>query len=206
MKLVCMSDTHVNHERIIVPEGDIFIFAGDAHLVNSLLVQSFDEWLKTIPCRHKIVIAGNHDLIPYERHLNNKRFHLENAHYLCHSGITLSGINFFGSPFTKEYNGWYFMLSEENLGYKWKQVPDSTDVLITHGPAYGVLDQNRLGNKCGSTTLKYALERIKPKIHIFGHIHESNGHSSNDICDSYNVSVTDDMYKLKFLVTEIEIC
>lgn len=198
MRIVCVSDTHGAHQNVKVPEGDVFIFAGDASICSWEMYHNFDKWLKTIPCKHKIVVAGNHDSLPYENYLTNQRFRLENAHYLCHNIITIEDIKFFGSPFSKEYNGWFFMASEEHLQYKWKQIPEDTDVLITHGPAYGWLDQNVDGKHCGSKTLRTRLEEIKPKYHITGHIHEASAVLQTEHTTVINCSFLDENYKFKF--------
>ena len=54
-------------------------------------------------------------------------------------------------------------------------IPANTDILITHGPPYGILDKNRVGFSAVCQSLKRAVKRIQPKLHVFGHIHEAGG-------------------------------
>ena len=67
MKLVCISDTHRMYKRINVPKGDVFIHAGDIEIYNCLSeLRDFNKWLDSLPHKHKIVIAGNHDRFFYQ--------------------------------------------------------------------------------------------------------------------------------------------
>jgi len=67
------------------------------------------------------------------------------------------------------------MLSEKELKKKWALIPENTDILITHGPPFGMLDKNIDGTYCGSKSLSDNLLRLNLKVHIFGHIHEAYG-------------------------------
>ena len=76
---------------------------------------------------------------------------------------------------TPIFGGWPFMKKDDMLSKYWNNIPDSTDILITHGPPYGILDNNGRGTFCGSKSLLERVQILKPKYHIFGHIHESYG-------------------------------
>ena len=57
----------------------------------------------------------------------------------------------------------------------WDRIPNDTDILVTHGPPHGILDRNEENACCGCQDLLDAVLRIRPKLHVFGHIHPGNG-------------------------------
>lgn len=67
------------------------------------------------------------------------------------------------------------MGSEIDLQHKYDLIPEGTDILISHSPPLGILDDNVYGEPCGSISLLQAIDRIKPKYCIYGHIHEQGG-------------------------------
>jgi len=180
MKLVCISDTHSMHRRIpAIPDGDVLIHAGDSLGQGTLEnIEELNEWLGTLPHRHKIVIAGNHDWAFQETPVLARQA-LTNAIYLEDSGSEIEGVRFWGSPWTPTFMDWAFMLDRgEPLYQKWKQIPDNTDVLITHGPPHKIGDEVSLGFKCqnvGCVHLRDRIYTLSLKAHIFGHIHEGYG-------------------------------
>lgn len=180
MRLVCISDTHGMHRRIpAIPDGDVLIHAGDFLGAGSLNdVVELNDWFGSLPHRHKIVIAGNHDWAFQELPLAARDV-LFNAIYLEDSGIEIEGIRFWGSPWTPTFMNWAFMLERgEPLQDKWKLIPNNTDVLITHGPPKGVGDEANTGFRCYNAGCAQLLDRIDElslKAHIFGHIHEGYG-------------------------------
>lgn len=172
---MAFSDTHGYHDKVNIPEGDILIFAGDMctrRLLES--VDLFNCFLAGLPHSYKIVVAGNHDF-PFEREPDEARKRLTNAVYLRDQSITIEGIHFYGSPWQPWFFDWAFNLKRgQALKEKWDLIPSDTDVLITHGPPFGIFDQ--VGVKhVGCEELTRALKRIKPKYHVFGHIHEGYG-------------------------------
>jgi Icc-related predicted phosphoesterase len=106
------------------------------------------------------------------------------------------GYNIFGSPYTPIFHNWAFMLSPEGLKAKWKEIPDNTDILITHGPPKDVLDKCITGINAGCEFLREeVLNRVKPKYHIFGHIHETYGIEKIDDTTFINASNVNLAYK-----------
>lgn len=203
MKIVAISDTHDQHRQIKIPNCDLLIVAGDFTSRRDPSIADyveFNDWLHSQPAERIIVVAGNHDTL-FEKRNEFAREILTNATYLEDSGTKIGGLNFWGSPWTPFFNHWAFMKPDEFLHEYWNEIPDFTDVLITHGPPWGVLDVNTDGENCGSFSLKEKLETLKPKAHIFGHIHESKGKKDN----SYNVSVCDANYNPVNGVTIIEL-
>ena len=180
MRIVCVSDTHGYHRRTEVPDGDVLVHAGDLTGDGWLSdVEEFDRWLGTLPHAHKVVICGNHDWC-FQDQPAAARARLTNATYLEDSGCEIAGLRFYGSPWTPLFFDWAFMLSEPGLAAKWAAIPPGLDVLITHGPAHGILDMTNRGEPAGSLTLFDRVREVKPRLHVFGHIHEAAGRSDID--------------------------
>ena len=195
-----MSDSHGAHNAIPVPLGDIFIHAGDfTGGGRKEEVDSFVAFLQRLPHKHKIVIAGNHD-ISFERNKEEAESWLgDSCTYLNNSGVTIGGLNFWGSPVHPHFDNtgtWVFGLRREVLKEVWDKIPENTDVLITHGGPRGILDRIVAGTSEGCDELLVAVERVEPKLHVFGHIHESAGIKAHKNTLFVNASVLDDKYKL----------
>lgn len=101
---------------------------------------------------------------------------LKNCIYLEDSSVTIKGVKIYGSPHQPPFHDWGFNRTEEEIIPIWKNIPEDTDVLMTHGPPYDILDLCVSGDKAGCPHLrKEVLERVKPQYHVFGHIHEQSG-------------------------------
>ena len=179
LRLVCIGDTHGFHRRLTLPPGAILIHSGDFEGGSVEEIDDFNAWLGTLPFRHKIVIAGNHDLL-FDRDPKLARKHLTNAIYLQDSGITLEGIKFWGSLVNSVGGDWAFARERlVKIRKHWDLIPDDTDVLITHEPPYGTLDKPHiLAKHAGCQYLLGAVLRIKPRLHVFGHVHGGYGRES----------------------------
>lgn len=180
IKFVCISDTHNKHGELVVPKGDILIHAGDFTRVGALKdVKSFNDFLGTLPHPHKIVIAGNHDFC-FEKKPKEARALLSNCIYLQDESVEIEGLNIYGSPWQPTFFNWAFNLQRgEQIRKKWNLIPENTHVLITHGPPFGHGDKTLRGEPVGCMDLLRTIEKIKPKCHIFGHIHEDPGVTFN---------------------------
>ena len=183
MKLVCISDTHMQHRDMELPEGDILIHAGDfsnrGHVVE---ITDFIEWFSNTPYSHQILIAGNHDIgTEKESAVFKLMCSAAGIHYLCDSEIIINGIKFYGSPVTPTFGwGWAWNRDRgEEIKKHWDAIPLDTDVLITHGPPAGILDSVPQWNggmeQVGCKDLNKRIWDINPKVHIFGHIHCHSG-------------------------------
>jgi Icc-related predicted phosphoesterase len=177
MRIAATSDTHGYHERIkTYPEADIFVFAGDCSQTGRLPdLFKFSNWINQLPYKHKIVIAGNHDWGLYRDLSLGSRLFEKDTFYLLDQEVVVNNVKFYGSPWTTEFCGWAFMKEEPELENKWSRIPEDTDVLITHGPPWDILDRNQQGECCGSKSLFLKLNNSNIPIHIFGHIHEARG-------------------------------
>lgn len=179
MKITFFSDTHNQHSRISFTSGDLLVFCGDLTTRGALSeVKEFSEFLKNLNFKYKIVIAGNHDFC-FEDHRRNEaeKILIDNGIiYLNDSGVEIDGINFWGSPIQPWFHDWAFNRSRgDEIKKHWDLIPINTNILITHGPPYGILDLCSDGGRVGCDELLNCIKKIKPKINAFGHIHESYG-------------------------------
>ena len=193
MKLVIISDTHNKHGEMEIPEGDVLIHAGDStnwgdmkHLTN------FMEWFNGLDFDHKIMISGNHDTMFQNQQSDKlKKIIGNDAIYLEDDSVTIDGVNFYGSPWTPWYGDWAFTV--RSIGEReriWKKIPDDTDVLITHGPPFGILDRSGFSMEhVGCAALLSRVKKIKPKVHVFGHIHFDYGEEEQDGIRFVNASM-----------------
>lgn len=179
MKILCISDTHGLHEDLKISENiDMIIHAGDISNtrnpgINSNECSLFLNWYDKLNIKYKILIAGNHDTSIEAKYINPKDF--KSIIYLEHESIIIEGINIFGSPYTPSFGEWAFMKKRGKLNPYWEEIPENTDILITHGPPKGILDlsynSDNILEYCGCKELYNHVLRVQPKYHIFGHIH-----------------------------------
>ena len=206
MKIVVISDTHCQEELLDLPEGDILIHAGDVGIYDLADLEYINRWFGRQKFTYNIVIAGNHDTYLERLSKIEIKEKLYNAIYLQDEGIEIAGIKFWGSPFTPFFNNWAFMENETQLEKRWEQIPEDTDIIITHGPPRGILDWSNYGKEhCGSISLKERIDVIKLKYSIFGHIHNNYGCYEANGIKYINASILNDNYQLvnKPIVLEI---
>jgi len=198
IRFVCISDTHSSADKITIPDGDVLIFSGDfTYSGQPAEVEKFKNFLKSVPHKQKIMIAGNHDktfdMDKYTKLKNHRKFGnllpekvedfknsffegVEGLHYLENSSANVYGYEIYGSPFTPIYFNMAFQKFEGKLKEIWKEIPDKTDIVVTHGPPKFIGDYTVSEIHAGSLSLLNEIQkRIKPKYHIFGHIHEGYG-------------------------------
>lgn len=119
----------------------------------------------------------------------------DSIHYLEDSSVCIEGINFYGSPVTPFFYDWAFNCERgEKIKQYWDKIPENTDVLITHGPPFGILDKTTTGEIVGCEELAKAVNRIQPKVHIFGHIHEEYGMIAKGETTYINASLLNERY------------
>lgn len=178
MRIVCVSDTHNKLDRIQVPDGDILIHAGDLTRKGHMQeIARAARHLALLPHKHKVVIAGNHDWgLQHSRGLCRLLLTEKGICYLEESEAEICGLRFWGSPWTPWFLGWAFNWPQgESMKRLWDQIPDNADVVVTHGPPRGHGDRTEDGRDEGCPDLLGALRRVRPKLHVFGHIHEGYG-------------------------------
>lgn len=184
MKIWHISDTHGGHKHLQVPDDvDMVIHSGDAtnfkeQALNHVELMNFLSWYSKLRIKHKIYVPGNHDsAIYYSLSENKKLFQDYGVDLLVQEGIVKENITIWGSPYTPRFNDWFFTLDRDKMFLVWDQIEDC-DVLVTHGPPNGVLDQalRMAGDDsevvhAGDAELMLAINRVKPRYHLFGHIH-----------------------------------
>lgn len=216
IRFVCISDTHgkIEGSKLHMPPGDVLLHAGDftqkGHMNE---IQKFNSYLGALPYKVKVVIAGNHDLTfddniteaslrtfgvqkstveSYlsERGLKSVKQMLTSAIYLEDSLVTVCGIKIYGAPWQPVFCDWGFNLNRgEDILKKWQTIPADLDILMTHGPPVGHGDLTGGNNNVGCVELLNIVQkRVKPKFHVFGHIHEGYGVTSDGYTTFINAS------------------
>lgn len=179
LRLVLLSDTHGRHAGLEVPEGDVLLHGGDLTGRGTLdQLRETARWLRRLPHPHKVVIAGNHDFCLEQAPEAGRRILEEEGgcHYLLDEEVTVAGLRVWGSPWQPWFYDWAFNLQRgAPLQAVWAKIPHGIDVLVTHGPPAGVLDQTAHGAAAGCADLEEAVARVRPRLHVFGHIHEAYG-------------------------------
>lgn len=198
MRLVLIGCTHGKEGMLEVPDGDILIHTGDFDLRSHDDVRDVDNWFSTLPHKHKLWIAGNHDFYPEKQDIKTL---VNFSTYLQDEAIVIEGIKFYGFPWTPPFNEWAFMLKNVKMLTAVGDIPSDVDILISHGPCFGILDQTRrangdIGQSVGNIPLLDAVKkRIQPKVFVCSHIHEAYGRYFDGVTQFFNVSFMDEEYR-----------
>ena len=199
MKVVAISDTHNQHHNLHLPKGDLLLHAGDVSgRGTEAEARDFLDWFAEQDFNHKVFIAGNHDYF-FERCPASYISHVipDKVHYLNDSGVEIEGVRIWGSPVQPWFFDWAFNRHRgPEIDKHWQLIPDETDILITHGPAYNILDQTVKGELVGCKDLLNRIEKVKPRFHIAGHIHEAYGQETIGRTTFINASVLNVRYEL----------
>lgn len=192
-RIVCISDTHSQNlnTKWTIPYGDILIHSGDISARgNPEQLRKAGRELASLPHRFKLYTPGNHDR---EFFFNPETAWqlLPGIIVLLDEEVRLLGLNIYGSPWIK-YKVGKFPFEMEDLEEKWDHIPDRTDILVTHMPPIsGILDVNYQGEWCGSHSLLSAVrDRVKPRLHCFGHIHGGHGTYTENGITYVNAALT----------------
>jgi len=230
-KITLISDTHTKHNQLSttkslrksdqpldLPGGDILIHAGDfmSSGYGSYEAEEFFKWFDGINNYDtKIFIAGNHDRIMEDEPEWVQRTlpGYKTIEYLQDEDKSLyyidkdSSIKLYGSPWQPEFCNWAFNLPRngEEMKARWDAIPDNTDILITHGPPFGYQDiPGGHSIRVGCEMLRYRVDEIKPKIHVFGHIHEGYGYVFDGNTHYINAAVLNGRYEFKNKPVNVE--
>jgi Icc-related predicted phosphoesterase len=188
MKILALSDTHSKHRKVEIDSTgiDVLLHCGDITAQGEIhVLKDFANWLKDLPIPHKNVICGNHELgyeFGYKRPEMLKIFEDAGINYLENSEIVIDGIKFYGSPVTPFFHDWEWNYQRgEQIKKFWDKIPDDTNVLMTHGPPYGIVDlvEDDIFNKGrdlhqGCEELAKRVKQLKKlKLSCHGHLHHS---------------------------------
>jgi Icc-related predicted phosphoesterase len=186
--LCIISDTHRRHREITIPSCDILIHCGDFCSFQREDLQTLndvDTWFSEAPAKHVVCIGGNHDFP-----LQAREFRFAHAQFLEDEYAEIFGLTFYGTPWCPELSGFAYFASAEELVDRWKQIPSGIDVLITHTPPHGILDCTNSGTiHAGCPYLLEEMRRIRPRLHVFGHVHASHGILKTEATHFINASV-----------------
>lgn len=203
-----ISDTHNQHTKLNLKGGDFLIHSGDCTATGNIQqIASFLSWFEKQPYTYKILVPGNHDW-GFERDPSYWKEECKNRNIILlnDSSVELEGIKFWGSPITPEFNNWAFnrYRTLEQAQYRgspwiknhWDLIPLDTEVLITHGPSYGILDLLLQGGRVGCEELAKKIDELKSlRLHLFGHIHEQGGYEEKNGILHINGSSLDARYR-----------
>jgi Icc-related predicted phosphoesterase len=175
MKSLCIvADTHRKHRELLIPECDLLIHCGDFcsfRREEERTLADADIWFAEAPAKHVVCIGGNHDFL-----LQSREFRFAHATFLEDRTVEIGGLLIHGSPWCPDLSGFAYYATNEQLIEKWRMIPSGIDVLITHTPPFGILDIPSSGGiHLGCPHLRAELNRIRPKLHVFGHVHASHG-------------------------------
>ena len=207
MKITFISDTHTLHNELDgqLPGGNLLIHAGD--IMNSGYkkqeIHDFCKWFESQDYKYKIFIAGNHDKM-FEGHPLESNTIVNNydVTYLQDDESIVEGVKIYGSPWQPWFHNWAFNLPKggDTLMSKWEAIPKDTGILVTHGPPQGYLDVSGPPYNepnLGCSLLRVKVDEIKPKIHVFGHIHGSYGYKFHNGIHFINASILNEKYQYK---------
>lgn len=192
MEILHISDTHNRHNKLELIPTDILVHSGDfSGTGQPSEVQNFMKWFIKYPAKYKVLVAGNHDIsfdsakwedgnMPaWLKSLMEGYLSVSENFYLENSSCKIEDIRLWGSPVTPRFGSprWAFNVNRgSDIRKIWETIPGGTDVVITHGPVKGILDYIPEDNfNAGCVDLGEILNRIKPRLHLSGHIHEGYG-------------------------------
>jgi len=199
LNITCISDLHGYYPEL--KGGDLLLIAGDLTARDEPQeFEKFKQWLSTQNYSKKVLIAGNHDNFLYR--LEKPQEYFEEAIYLCDSATEFAGFKIWGSPWTKNFIGQnplckaFGLNLDTQMMEKFSLIPDDVDILITHSPPQGILD-NTWRSRVGCPYLRNKVQRMpRLKLHLFGHIHEGYGmQDGNDGMKFINASIVNEYYK-----------
>lgn len=223
-KIVLISDVHGKWNKITIPECDLLISAGDYSFRGEMhMVKDFHTWLNKQPARHIISVQGNHETFADVGLA--KAAALEacpNVHFIEHGAVEIEGLKIFGSAWTPWFYDWAYnamrKLSDAQemqrpfIGDKWEDIPMDTEILITHGPAFGMLDQTYYidgvtpRERVGCDLLLQKIIQLENlKFHVCGHIHSGHGQKSFHGKQFYNASICGETYQADYEPIIVEI-
>jgi len=199
----------------MVPPCDVLVIAGDyapnfasrgevddARKQLEWVKNNFNPLLRSLDVQKVILCAGNHEWLHYVDEVKRTARHALEAVYLEDQAYEFEGVKFYASPYQSWFYDWAFNFNRLDpvSGYPeakkiWSKIPDGVDVLITHGPPLNIRDQCRDGRRVGCPILRDRVLQIKPKLHVFGHIHGGYGAEDVEGIRFGNVSLCDEEYK-----------
>lgn len=215
-KIVVISDTHCKFRELKIPKCDLLIDCGDYSFRGTdKEIRDFYTWFDEQPAEHLVSVQGNHER-GFEKNPSNAKKIINEVcpavHLLHDSFVVLEDIKIYGSPFQPDFYNWAFQLPRGlPLKEKWDLILEDTDILVTHGAPYQILDtvvDKYFGDKTqvGDMDLRARVDKLPNlKYHFFGHLHFNGGQTmkvGNTIFG--NAAVNNDNYDIAHKPLEIE--
>lgn len=207
MRVVMTSDTHNLHNRVgtqsdtigSVPEGDVLVHCGDATMGGRRReIDEFAGWFLGLPHKRKVFVPGNHDWY-FQKTLPRRAQWVDDlpgVDILIDDAVTIDGLKFWGSPYQPEFMGWAFNVNAASRRHHFSKMPHDLDVLVTHCPPEGILDEVPDGMNVGCPELARAVMERTPKVHCFGHVHHSYGARTLGPTRFFNCAMANERYAL----------
>ena len=195
IRIVAMADTHLHHDGLVVPDGDVLVHAGDMLQYGTLEeLARAASFLRALPHPIKIIVAGNHEVC-LEKRPAEARALLDGFIYLEDEAAVVHGLVFYGSPWQPKFRIWAFGATRgAELASKWAKIPDRVDVLVTHGPPQGFGDRvpwREVERRVGCVDLLARVRAVAPPLHLFGHIHQDRGQWTDGATTFANVTTNE---------------
>lgn len=187
MEIIATSDLHGVLPD--TPACDLLIIAGDVCPVWDdhsdavqlrWLVGEFSTWLKKQPAKRKVFIGGNHDFVLEHRGRDRIDSDYIGAEYLQDSEVEVDGLRIWGTPWVPHLPNWAFHADAARMQQAADDIPIGTDVVVSHGPPYGILDDlhphaAHATHRVGADFMESAMRHVEPALFVCGHIHEQVG-------------------------------
>ncbi|MDQ8180352.1 metallophosphoesterase [Pelagicoccus sp. SDUM812005] len=180
MNVTVISDTHTMDDMLAPLSGDVLIHAGDFYDTSECRdrkLKRLNAWFAKQDFKAKLFVPGDHD-VPVFASWRSKKNYLSEATLLVDSVYEYEDVLFYGAPWVPNADGDPFSMEEERIDETWSKIPVDTDVLVTHVPPYGVLDDGPFDQGLGCRVLRRRVREVKPRYHLFGHVHWSGGYRS----------------------------
>lgn len=228
MRIVALSDQHGHLPKI--PPCDLLIIAGDVcpdrfgpflamhapEQQKAWFERHVRQWLADVPATHKLMTWGNHDwcgqACSFRRDSPGEASSTD-LQILVDEGVTLpiddGQVFVWMTPWSNQFMRWAFMKPPRELADMYAQIPEGIDILVSHQPPYGYgdryleVDSGKIEH-LGSRELLAAIDRVRPRLVICGHIHDGYGRTEYDGIPIYNVTLVDEQYRLVHAPTVID--
>lgn len=232
MRIVALSDQHgflpdIPPCDLLIVAGDVcpdrfgpFMAVHDPHQQRAWFDREVRPWLTAAPATHTLLTWGNHDWCgqacsflsdsPAHARSTNLQILVDEATTIPCSDGTKSHVSVWATPWSNRFMRWAFMKKPSELEAVYAAIPEGIDILVSHQPPlyYGDrtfnLDAGRVEH-VGSRELLDAVERVRPRIVVCGHVHGSFGRYEHQGIQIYNVSVVDEAYRLVNAATVIDL-
>ena len=232
MRIVALSDLHgflpeIPPCDLVIVAGDVcpdrfgpFMAANDPYQQQAWFDRHVRPWLASAPATHKLLTWGNHDWCGQAcgfRSDSPAHARSTDLQILVDEGTTLpfvvgagGHVSVWATPWSNRFLRWAFMKDPRDLERVYAAIPNATYILVSHQPPLFHGDQTLNPDSgrvehLGSRELLDAIEKVRPKLVISGHVHGGFGRYEHQGIPIYNVSVVNEGYRLVNAPTVIDL-